>query len=75
METVILIKGIVASVSIREFEKKKSFVYQFLTDTKSGALSLINVKSDVTLGYEKDDEVEIPISISCYNDSIYYKAL
>lgn len=62
-------------VSTKVFEGKLSYNYQFVNINDKGVISILTIKSDNDLGYKKGDEVEIPVSISCFENKIYYKTL
>lgn len=68
----ILIAGKVENVSEKIFEGKIKFVYQFLQSTKSG-LKLISVSSEKDQKFLVGEEIEAEISLSFYNNNIYYK--
>lgn len=72
----ITISGLVQSVSESTFEDVKSYTYQFLTKNKNGKLSVLDVKSKgVDLGLSQDEEASIEVSVSCYDNKIYFNAL
>ena len=79
MNTKLVFIGKLDNVFSVENDGKKAIVLQFIDRTESGKLKLIDVKATENLEkFEKLEpgrEVKLLVSVSTFNNKIYYKAL
>lgn len=72
----IKISGVLAKVVKKESKDSVPyFSYQFFSSKKDGSLDLISVKSEKNLNLEEGKACEIAVSVSTFNNTVYYKAL
>jgi len=79
MNTKLIFVGKLDNVMEQEHEGKKSVVLQFIDKAESGKLKLIDIKATENLEkfqkLEVGKEVKLIVSISTFNNKIYFKAL
>jgi hypothetical protein len=70
-------KSKLSSKFVKSFEGKEVLILQFLITTEQGKMEIIEIK-DATQKYstaEVGKEITVPISISMYNNKLYFKTV
>ena len=79
MNTKLVFIGKLDNILSVEHEGKKAVVLQFIDRTENGKLKLIDIKATENLEkfekLESGKEVKLLVSVSTFNNKIYFKAL
>ena len=79
MNTKLIFIGKLDNVLSVEHDGKKSVVLQFIDRTEQGKLKLIDIKATENIEkfekLESGKEVKLLVSVSTFNNKIYFKAL
>jgi len=79
MNTKLIFIGKLDNVLVSEHDGKKVVILQFIDRTESGKLKLIDIKATENIEkfekLEPGKEVKLLVSVSTFNNKIYFKAL